>query len=83
MREGFDLFSRIGRRCFFRRGVFGDKWARTYVWTDTFGHHICALLGHSRSNYATDDSPPRKICRRCNRDAAMSDPAVYVAGEAA
>ncbi|KKN00469.1 hypothetical protein LCGC14_1137650 [marine sediment metagenome] len=66
MREGFDLFRRVGRRCFFQRGIFGDKWARTHVLPDTLGHHICLLLGHSRSGYTTDDSPPRTICARCN-----------------
>lgn len=36
-REGFDLFNRYGRRHFFRRGLFGDQWARCHVLGDTFG----------------------------------------------
>ncbi len=71
-REGVDLFTRHGRRVFFGDGLFGSKWSRHYARIDTFGHHICAILGHSDKTYLwTDDGPhavgeKRLICLRCN-----------------
>jgi hypothetical protein len=37
-RESFDLFRKICRRYFSKRGLFGDKWARKFVIKDTLGH---------------------------------------------
>jgi len=67
VREGFNLFSKFGRYYFFRRGMFGDKWARQYVLQDTFGRYICKILGHSKKTFETDDIPPEIICFRCFR----------------
>lgn len=64
-REGFNLFHRLGRRCFFKRGILGDPWARKYVLRDTFGRYVCMIIGHSKNTFLTDDDPPRKVCNRC------------------
>ena len=64
-REGFNLFHKFGRRHFFRRGILGDKWARSHVINDTFGKYICKILGHT-DTFETDDYPkPRTLCKRC------------------
>lgn len=68
-REGVDLFTPNGRRVFFRSGLFGSKWSRHYAWIDTFGHHICAVIGHSKNTYLWQDTEmgeERLICLRCN-----------------
>lgn len=62
-----------GRHFFFKGGIFGTKWSRHYMWIDTFGHYICALIGHSKKTYLWHDDGPhgvgekRLICLRCNR----------------
>lgn len=66
-RECFDIFSKYGRKNFFRPGMFGDKWARHYVIKDTFGHHLCFIAGHSKNVFVSDEG--EKICRRCYRRA--------------
>lgn len=68
-RECFDLFRITGLRNFFRRGFFGDKWGRRYVFVDTLGHHICALIGHSKKRYIYDtlEGESWSNCLRCNR----------------
>lgn len=38
-RESFNLRSKRGIKNFFRRGLFGDKWARKFVLYDTV-HNI-------------------------------------------
>ena len=63
-RENFDLFSKFGRRNFFKRGIFGDKWARVHVVTDTLGHHICSVINHSKETFENDG---KIICMRCNK----------------
>jgi hypothetical protein len=65
VREGFDLFSKFGRKYFFRRGLFGDKWARKYVLNDTFGRYVCKAFGHSKKTFLTDEK--ETICLRCFR----------------
>jgi len=65
-REGFNLFHKMGRRNFFKHGIFGNKWAREYVLKDTLGRYICAIFGHSRV-FQTDDFPPKIVCVRCTR----------------
>ena len=75
-REGFDLFTNFGRRAFFRPGLLGDKWNRHYAWIDTFGHHICAIIGHSKDTYLWQDTEvgeERLICLRCNKKIELSD----------
>ena len=73
-REGFDLFTASGRHFFFRGGIFGAKWSRHYVWIDTFGHHICALIGHSKKTYLWDDGDEQRlICLRCNKKLQSSE----------
>lgn len=72
-REGFNLFHKFGRKHFFRRGLFGDRWARDYVLRDTFGRYICAILGHTKKTFETDDEPPRIICLRCFREVNCSE----------
>lgn len=66
-REGYDLFNKWGRRAFFRHGLFGDRWARKHVLIDTFGHHICAIIGHSKRTWEWDDGIGIRhaICARC------------------
>jgi len=61
-REGFDLFHKYGRYYFFRRGIFGDKWARKFVLQDTFGRFICALIGHAKT-FKTEEG--QNCCYRC------------------
>ena len=34
-REAFNLRRKIGWKNFFRRGIFGDKWARKFIIHDT------------------------------------------------
>lgn len=62
-RENFNLFSKIGRECFFRGGMFGCSWSRGYVLQDTFGRFVCAIFGHSKT-FKTD-YPSEKVCFRC------------------
>lgn len=67
-REGFNLFHKFGRRHFFKRGLFGDKWARMFVLKDTLGRYVCRIIGHAES-FENDDDPPKKICCRCFMEA--------------
>lgn len=67
-RQGYNLFTKIGRKNFFEVGIFGDKWARSYVLQDTFGRYICKLIGHSKRTFDyrdSDDEDAIKICSRC------------------
>jgi hypothetical protein len=64
-RQGFNLFTKIGRENFFEGGLLGYEWARQFVLQDTFGKFICAIFGHSRKTFLTDDYPPEKVCFRC------------------
>lgn len=68
-RQGYDLFTKMGRKNFFRKGLLGDKWSRANALTDTLGHHICALLGHSEETYehGYQGEGKRIVCCRCNR----------------
>lgn len=74
-REGVDLFTRNGRWVFFRSGLLGDKYTRHYAKIDTFGHHICAVIGHSNKTYLWDDGQEQRlICLRCNGKIQSSTP---------
>lgn len=68
-RENFNLFKKYGIHNFFRRGIFGDKWARQFVLQDTFGKFVCMILGHSKKtfNYLSEDDYKSvvKVCFRC------------------
>ncbi len=68
-RVSFNLFSKHGRASFFRGGrLFGDKWSRQYVLRDTFGRHICSLLGHSDKTFQSQEAvnvASNTICLRC------------------
>lgn len=68
-REGFDLFNKGQRKNFFRKGIFGDKFARHYVLKDTFGKYVCKMFGHSRKIYNLEDCDGTKfkLCDRCYR----------------
>ncbi len=67
-RMGYDLFTASGRHFFFKGGIFGDKHSRHYVWIDTLGHHICALIGHSKKTYEWGHGDEKRLnCLRCNR----------------
>ena len=59
--------SKWGRRAF-RRELF-SRWAWRYMWIDTFGHHICHLIGHSTRTYEWDDGYGKTFqnCYRCNQ----------------
>jgi hypothetical protein len=73
-REGFDLFNKYQRGNFFRRGIFGDKWARHYVLKDTFGHHVCSIIGHSKKIHHITDTcgePPFDLCDRCGNHVSL------------
>lgn len=75
-REGFDLFTENGRTAFFRSGTFGDEWGRKHAWIDTVGHHICAVIGHSKKTYPhspQDTGETREICLRCNKPVKEAD----------
>lgn len=68
-REGVNLFTKNGRKSFFKRGIAvlfskRNKGIRNYMWKDTFGKYICAIIGHAKI-FETDDCPPNKVCRRC------------------
>lgn len=69
-RESFDLFTKNGRTAFFRSGIFGNEWGRSYAWIDTVGHHISAVIGHTKETYLSIDcdiGEAKEICFRCNR----------------
>lgn len=57
-REGYDIFSKYGRQHFWRdlrRRRFNG-----YVWRDTLGRFVCAVLGHRE--YMSDYD---RACKRC------------------
>jgi hypothetical protein len=76
-REGFDMFTKWGWKHFLARPWRALKYNREYIWKDTLGHHICALIGHcvrARDMFETESwhpalqrEVPCLICKRCYR----------------
>jgi len=68
-RQGYDLLTKMGRSNFFMDGLFGDRWSRGYAMGDTFGHHICAVIGHSKRTFLarSGNGPKHAYCYRCSR----------------
>jgi len=68
-RENFNLFSKYGRKNFFHRGLFGDRWARENVFADTFRvilRVICAIKGHGKTSFMDwDNGISGELCHRC------------------
>lgn len=62
-REGFDLFSPIGRKNF--RAARRRRWVKSWslMWRDTFGRFDCMVRGHK--SYVQEDG--ERACCRCNR----------------
>ena len=46
-----------------------EKWFIEYIVKDTFGHHICSIIGHSNHIFFTFFEPDDRLimCERCYR----------------
>ena len=64
-RDNFDLFTKWGRDNFFRSGLVGDNHSRHYAKIDTFGHYICAVVGHGDVWESQEEEII--ICLRCGK----------------
>ena len=64
-REGFDLFTKHGRKSFLR-DLLKYHYVNSYMWRDTFGQILCKIIGHNA--YADHTSiPPDYVCKRCSK----------------
>ncbi len=62
-REGFDLFNKNGRYCFWRdlkKGRF-----QSLMWRDTFAQIWCKIVGHNKYNCNCTNEPVQYACKRC------------------
>lgn len=77
-REGFNLFNKYQRANFFRRGLFGDRWARENVFGDTFrfvARWFCKCFGHGKVSWMDwEDGKREQLCHRCLRRTGKTDP---------
>ncbi len=70
-RESFNLLNKYGRGNFFRKGLFGNKWARENVIGDTFRFilkFICDIFGHGKCKFMDwENGHQEQLCLRCLR----------------
>lgn len=59
-REGFDLFSKYGRRVFWR-DLTKHGFVNSLMWRDTFGRFACFFVGHNA--YKTYEG--EQACKLC------------------
>jgi hypothetical protein len=68
-REGYDLFTKVGREAFFRYLKIGKF--QGLMWEDTFMQLVCILIGHNIYNasdcHCGKDCKEEWACHRCHK----------------